>query len=702
METYQLTAEEVKLVEQVLEENHRRQRELAGDHDQTTGRGMPRHTNRMRIAGYPIYEQWLTDEVYNHPLYKEVRTHGLDKFVSIFNRENNELEFPLTKDQLIEELLNIRCANDPGFAFIICFTIIDKMSGESIPFKLNHAQMILLEKLEGMRLAGEPIRLVLLKARQWGGSTLVQLYMDWLQIFVKTGWNSIILAQTKDTSRRIKAMYHGVVKNLPNFIFHRGELTFSPFEGSQSDFILTDRARKMVRDNVTTVASYENYESARGQNYALAHYSEVAFWRKTPSKSAEALITNISGGILPLPLTLEVLESTANGATGFFHDEYQLAKKGKSSRQALFIPFFHINHDQIPFPNAMYRRRFAEKLVKYRNDTEETETTESGKYLWWLWQMGASLEHINWYVQKRAGFHDHASMAQEAPADDVECFKFSGNMVFSPYLVSLLREQHVRKAAWRGGIMEVNGKPFLHEDPNGKLLIWKHPNQLETHDEYLVVVDVGGRSKQSDPSCITVINRWARIFEGGKDEVVARWHGHLRYDQLAWLAVYIARYYKDAKLAFESNTMDKKKAEAGEFIEQGDHIRGILETISRDYKNLYMRKATDPEDIKKGILQKIGFHTNTKTKQDMIDNFIVMFEDNRFIDPDDRLYAEAAIYEQRPDGSYGNREGRDNHDDILMTDMIGELISASMPVPGIVVHEEEYEEVEETINESSM
>ena len=71
----------------------------------------------------------------------------------------------------------------------------------------------------------------------------------------------------------------------------------------------------------------------------------------------------------------------------------------------------------------------------------------------------------------------------------------------------------------------------------------------------------------------------------------------------------------------------------------------------------------------------------------MVDNFIVAFEDDMFIDPDERMYKEASKYEQSPDGSYGNIPGRGNHDDILMTDMIGALISEDMPKPSIIKEE---------------
>jgi hypothetical protein len=207
---------------------------------------------------------------------------------------------------------------------------------------------------------------------------------------------------------------------------------------------------------------------------------------------------------------------------------------------------------------------------------------------------------------------------------------------------------------------------------------------------------VGGRTDRADFSCITVVDRLS-LRLGGSLEVVARWHGHVRYDELARKAVAVAKYYNHALLAFESNTFDKKRGDANEYVQEGDHIRGILNTI--EYDNLYMRAATDPEDIKKGIKKKIGFNTNRKTKQDMVDNFIVVFEDDKFIDPDERFYAEAFIYVQRDDGSYGNKEGKDNHDDIFMSDMIAALISNDMPMPSITT--ERIEEIHHgTINES--
>ena len=422
----------------------------------------------------------------------------------------------------------------------------------------------------------------------------------------------------------------------------------------------------------------------------MAHFSEVAYWKTTDGKSAEQVITNIDSNILERPLTMEISESTANGMAGYFYDEYQMAKEGTSSRKAIFIPFFFIENDMIRFKDKKETRLFILDLLEGRDvTTSPNDNSEPGQYLWSLWEKGATLEHIKWYIKKRASFHDHASMASEAPSDDVECFKYSGNLVFNIYTIEVMRERYVSPPEFIGDISqsEKTKRIILTKNPNGLLRIWKRPDDTRTSNEYLVIVDVGGRSKNSDPSCITVINRWNLRFSGGKPEVVARWHGHIRYDWLAYKAVKIARYYKNALLAFESNTFDKKKSEASEFVEEGDHIRGILKKIEDIYPNLYMRAATDPEDIRNGIYKKIGFQTNKKTKQDMVDNFIVAFEDDMFIDPDERMYKEASKYEQRPDGSYGNIPGRGNHDDILMTDMIGALISEDMPKPSIIKEE---------------
>lgn len=674
-------------IDKIIEENKARldKIRLKGI-DQVTGEGLPDHDIKVCLPDYKYSTQYLTSEVANNPLYKKIRALGsIAAYVEYFNATHPGAN--ITRNEVAKRLLFTRLERDPAFAFAVCFSIQDKVSGKTIPFILNYAQIILLARLERVRRVGKPIRLILLKARQWGGSTLVQLYMAWIQLFLKIGWNSVIIAQTKDTARRIKGMYTRTLANfgMCDIIFKVPKLRFSPKENSASDSTITDESGKVIRDNTVTIASFENFETTRGANFAMAHYSEVAYWVNTPGKSAEALITNISGGMLYAPMTLEVMESTANGMSGYFYDEYQIAKNPEmeSAREALFFPFFYILNDTLPFKNEDERRKFAEELLANKEKEYDTPTTESGQYLFSLWKKGASLEAIHWYVKKRASFHDHASMASEAPSDDVECFKHSGHTIFDQYLVDKYTKEYAQEPSYRGDIMQLEGqRPRVTEpDKDGLLWIWQQPDLTPTENRYMAVVDVGGRSTKADYSVITVVDRWPLRF-GGKAEVVARWRGHIRYDFLALKAVMIGRYYNNALLVFESNTFDKKKAESTEFVQEGDHTRGILTTIEDSYENLYMRVSTSADDLRQGRYKKVGFQTNVKTKQDMVDLFQVCFEDNiKFLERDIRAYQEMAIYEQREDGSYGNIVGKDNHDDILMTDMIACLISESLELP---------------------
>lgn len=67
-----------------------------------------------------------------------------------------------------------------------CVRITDKLTERPVPFRLNAPQRRVLGVLEEMRRGGEPIRLIMLKARQWGGSALFYLliYLKFLINFV--------------------------------------------------------------------------------------------------------------------------------------------------------------------------------------------------------------------------------------------------------------------------------------------------------------------------------------------------------------------------------------------------------------------------------------------------------------------------------------------------------------------------------------
>lgn len=79
----------------------------------------------------------------------------------------------------------------------------------------NRPQRKLLAAMEQQRTSGLPVRIILLKARQWGGSTLVQVYIAWLQLVVNKGKNSVIVGHKRTSSFAIKQMFRTILANYP-------------------------------------------------------------------------------------------------------------------------------------------------------------------------------------------------------------------------------------------------------------------------------------------------------------------------------------------------------------------------------------------------------------------------------------------------------------------------------------------------------
>ena len=508
-----------------------------------------------------------------------------------------------------------------------------KGGGAAIPFLLNAPQRRLVSVLEEMRLAGLPIRLILLKARQWGGSTCIQLYMAWLQLCHSTGLNSLIIAHQISGSEQIKDMFDRMVEN-----YEAEKLTLKKVGRSGATYRIVERDCKI------SIGTAERPDSSRGGDYNLVHLSEVGLWKKTAGKSPEDIVRSATSGVLLKPMTMIALESTANGAGTYFHREYLAAKVGESQFRALFIPWFEIEAYRLEIPDP---GEFAATLLARRRDPLSSGRAQSGEYLWSLWERGATLEAIHWYIFERRKYSDHGGMASEYPSDDIEAFVHSGERVFSPEAVERLR-RGIEEPCFVG---EIDGTP--KPDSLGCLEIWRHPSQGEFVNRYLVVVDVGGRSSKADWSVIAVFDRLGD--DGDRPEVVAQWRGHIDHDLLARKAESLARYYGNALLVIESNTLETADRER-----EVDGLQApfLLRELENSYPNLYMRTTLSGSP-------RPGFHTNTSTKPMVVGCLVKAVREGLYVERDRRAIDELIQYERKPNGSFGAYTGC--HDDILMT-----------------------------------
>lgn len=661
----------------LLAENDRRNEIMFAKFDPVTGEGSIGKRVRVSIADFAIPVQWLPVEMMDIPLVKKlVKAGSIDKFLSsVMHVEPNDDDFI----KVSRTLIRLRFKHDFPFWTATLVYIHNKDAGKDVLFRLWYPQRILVSRFEAKRKAGEPIRLILLKARQWGGSTTTQLYMAWLQFFHKKGLNSLIIAHQGTASDEIKDMFDLMIKKHPVEFLHRLGEVYSENEPKLVGVGKSGSTHRVPqRECKIKVGTAERPNGCRGGAYSLVHLSEVGLWQKTEGKSPEDIVRSACSGILAKPYTMIVMESTANGTGNFFHREYSAAAdpKVKSQYEALFIAWFQIEHYSLPFNSAEELRDFAKQLWENRNNAyTPSNREESGRYLWSLWERGASLEAIHWYIYERAGKNDFAVMAAEFPSDDVEAFVHSGTMVFDKYLVKQF-EPFCREPKFVGEVYadadegeEALSNLRFREDRQGLLSIWAMPEKFDDYEvtnRYLTVVDVGGRSNKADWSVIVVFDRLSMIDGSEPPSVVAQWYGHCDIDRLAWRAAQIAAFYNDSLLVIESNTLETHDEERQ--VEGGDQSQYILNQISDIYPNLYARKQSEDE-IREGAPRKYGFHTNVATKPMIISTLVKVIRERLYIERDKRCLDEYDTYERKPNGAYGAIVGK--HDDLLMTRAIG-------------------------------
>ena len=549
-------------------------------------------------------------------------------------------EYPLVENDEVA-WKRLRCRHDFEYWAVTCAVIKDKSEGGDIPFILNAPQRRVLALLEDDRLAGRPIRLILLKARQWGGSTLIQLYMAWFQTCLRTNWHSAIVAHVKDTSATIRGMYSKLLSHYPAELWEGSDAPkFAPFEGSANIRTLQGRGCNVG------IGTAEKPDNLRGGDLAMVHLSETAFWPSTPGNSPKQVVQAVCGGVARKPYTLVAIESTARGVGDFFHKEWQRNKAGRGDKHAVFVPWFEISLYSEPCSDAA---AVLDSLTPYEQ---------------MLVEQGATSDNINWYRNKLREVEEREDLASEYPSDDVEAFSSSRTSVFPSAAVESLRCSC--RAPLATGDVSADGHTF-HDDARGLMKVWEKP---KAESRYVVAVDVGGRSAKADWSVVAVLSVPDKPEQIPR--VVAQWRGHIDHDLLASKSVAVSRYYNNAFLVIESNTY-----ETSAFGSSCDSNMFILNRLAETYSNIYRRETFD--SLSKTYSSHIGFHTNVSTKKLLINGLIEIVREGLYTERDSDACNELLTYEQLESGAFAAREGC--RDDILMTRAIGLYVIRSRQVP---------------------
>jgi len=688
-------------VQQIINENSRRQKDLNNPYDPLTGEGCQGERVHLEIKDAPCSILYLPKAMMEKEVCKKLQKYG--SIEKLFNASREEF----TEDSFSKFWLSfceLRIKYDFEFFAYLYEIIEDGNSHKDIPFKLKLAQREFLNILEEMRAHNVPIRAIVLKARQLGLSTEIQLYMYWIQSVHKKNWHSVICAHEMSASVTIRAMFDKVIKNMPTI--YGEKFTVTPFEGHHNIKYVPERGCRI------TVGSAERPDSVRSQNPAMAHMSEVAFYPNTEKRTAKQLIGSIVGPIKRTPYTMIVYESTANGVGDYFHGEWERAKNGKSAFVPVFLPWYY--NEEYSHQIDEYYYNHSGKISKGTVDDFVSSLSDYELNLFNN-HTKCTLENINWYRGKNSEMSSDEIMRQEYPSDDIEAFQDSGLPAFRSYHIEALRKDckipvsvgelfsdasptiakiepgkrkdilsNIRFVEDHEAIEALKNPDPVRRDKKirNRLKVWEFPEtEIKVSDRYVVVFDPQrGLSEKADYGVIAVFDRFPMIY-GGVPEIVAEWRGRIDKDVTIWIAAQIAKYYCNALLVVESNTydMDKKKDDYSEFI---------FDTIADYYDNLYAQE-TPPDEIKQVAPKRYGFNMNRPVKLMIISNYAIMLREKAYKERSEEALNEARVYEQKEDGTYGAKDG--HHDDILITRMIGCYICYKLRVPVILDDVKKYE-----------
>jgi hypothetical protein len=707
----------VRKIADYITENERRKAAAIQPYNPLTGEGCYGERFLVSLPDCPQGDVWLPVEMQNDPgLMNIIRAGSLQNAIEQISpqesqkpqspRESQESQEPQesqnppvlpTPEELWLIISQIRFAYDFEYFAVTCEIIREKKTGKEIPFILNAGQRKVLAELENMRRAGLPIRIVILKSRQWGCSTLIQMYILWMQVVIKTNWNSVICSHRRDSAANIRAMFNDCINLMPPI--NGVKLKLDAFGGTANIRHIKKRGCRI------TIGTAKEPESVRSQDVKIAHFSEVPYYPATDNNNSQKLIASIISSIPFVADTMIVYESTACGIGGFFYDLCLEAEKGASANAFVFVAWHETGElCTEPFDGRSYIAHNGQKVSGSVNDF--VKTLSEYECLLFDQYPGVTLEHINFYRTQK--IHQGDLIYQEYPSNPLEAFKSSGSNAFREEHIVALRDGCSRLPVAVGTMAAdsnaseavVYANRYRHilknvrfipdtdalelarlprasvsvkereRRLNNKLVIWAYPDtEQSVANRYIVVYDPArGTSDAADWGCICVLDRYWRMYNG-LTEVVAEWRGHEDLYIAVWIAAQIAVYYNSALLVIECNTFNSLtgRAVATEFI---------FETIKEHYFNLYAH--TDAQKVREGKPARYGFFTGNN-KANLVQHYYGLLAEHGYVERSHNTLDQALVYEFI-NGKYAARHGY--HDDDLMTRMIGLYIDhRELPLP---------------------
>lgn len=503
--------------------------------------------------------------------------------------------------------------------YIEHFLKIKTKESKIVPFRMNEAQRRLYALVEQLREEGKPVRIIILKARQMGFSTLTEglIYQD---TATKENVNSLIITHKDEATTNLFNMSKLFHTHNPMRPMTRNsnakELIFQNPSKNQKEL-----ARKPGLNSRIKCTTAGGKGVGRSDTLRNVHASEAAFWTGDAAETLSGLLQAVPSS----PGTMVIIESTANGFN-FFKNLWDAAKNGEND----FIPFFAAWHEM----NEYRMPYHGEVLTAEEIDLKKAYNLDEEQLMW-----------RRWCIKNNCG-GDIDKFHQEYPATPEEAFIATGTGVFDNKAIVLRiltteNEPTPRRGRFhyeegRERLDDIRLRNIIFADAaDGEICIFKEPEERRPYT-------IGGDTAGEGSDYFT-----AQVIDNITGEQVAR----LRWqrcdeDDYAKQVYCLGRYYNTALIALEVN--------------YSTHPQKVLEYLH--YPRFYVREVMDTFT---GQLRKsFGFQTNSLTRPVLIASLAEYVRDNLAGIHDADTLRECLTFIRTKNGRAEAEQGE--HDDLLL------------------------------------
>jgi len=449
-----------------------------------------------------------------------------------------------------------------------------------------------------------PIRLIICKARQEGVSTWVEALI-YARCRLVPDQSGVILSHDPEGTANLYSMYqryldHDEAHPPTRFSSMKG-LTFAPPHNSQ---VVVQTAAKRF--------------AGTGQTHQMAHLSELAKWA-----FPEETMLSLMQAIPDIPESLVIIESTAYGAGGYFHEQWEAAVAGESGWRPVFLPWYIHAEYCLDLP----ARDLDEALEDF--GTHDRYNFYPGEEDDLVARFALTRGQLAWRrraIDIKCG-GDVLFFRQEYPATSEESFITSGSPRFAMRTLQTWYDNAIEPSFVGSMPLDISKREAdirLLEGEGDWLKIW---GEIDTTHRHVLFADCAGSNPGGDHNTATVMDISSRPWK-----LVATIWGLRGADIYARAIANVGHLFGTCLVGVEVNGI-------GEACQS--HLRHWYPE-----RALYHRLPIDRAVRKPG--DRIGFYTGHITRHNLIEDLDSAIRDETIEIPDMDTILELLAFQRLP------------------------------------------------------